>query len=396
MPQTSAKKQFLQNLDRLIFLSAIHADSDDSENEGSLNMLLEMKHQVLAHRYIYPSLKIPKTTAVRDLIWLLPPDEFKQAARLTKESFQALTVILETHPVFQNNSRNPQEDVWVQTLATLERLGCSGNGASLGRISRSLGISVGAVCKYTDRVIEALLSMKSQYIRWPKAGSRHAISEAFEEESGIRGIVGIIDGTHIHLSQRPAIQGEAYFTRKRRYSINVQLVCDHTKKITFVQTGWPGSVHDQTAFSQSKLFLRPSSAFSPGEFLLGDSGYALSNRMLTPYRSPAANHPDNQFFNVRVSSARVKIEHVNGILKNRFSSLKEIRLQVKTCQDFKRINNWITACCILHNFAMSLSDPWEYVPEENEEDPSTHVMEEPSTGTELRERIKALLIQARD
>jgi hypothetical protein len=39
--------------------------------------------------------------------------------------------------------------------------------------------------------------------------------------------------------------------------------------------------------------------------------------------------PHNQLFNTLFSSARVHIEHLNGLLKGRFCSLKGLRTQVK-------------------------------------------------------------------
>jgi len=67
-------------------------------------------------------------------------------------------------------------------------------------------------------------------------------------------------------------------------------------------------------------------------------GYALKYYICTPYRKPAALLPENEVFNVLFSTARVKIEHVNGILKARFTSLKGLRIQVKQLDDFVRVN----------------------------------------------------------
>jgi hypothetical protein len=53
---------------------------------------------------------------------------------------------------------------------------------------------------------------------------RREISSTILEKYGIPNAVGIIDGTHINFSQRPSIDGEVYWTRKGRYSLNAQIV----------------------------------------------------------------------------------------------------------------------------------------------------------------------------
>ena len=70
----------------------------------------------------------------------------------------------------------------------------------------------------------------------------------------------------------------------------------------------------------------------------------------TPYRQPLASKPRNKMFNELYSSARVTIEHVNGILKSRFSSLRGLRIQV---------NQYLKILCILHNILMKLKDDSE-------------------------------------
>ena len=57
-------------------------------------------------------------------------------------------------------------------MVTLQRLGCDGNGVSVGRCGRLAGISVGSVCKFTARVITATLELKKRFIYWPNAAER--------------------------------------------------------------------------------------------------------------------------------------------------------------------------------------------------------------------------------
>ena len=106
---------------------------------------------------------------------------------------------------------------------------------------------------------------------------------------------------------------------------------------------------DSTVFDTSHLVKFPGYFFRIGEFLMADAGYAAKYFICTPFRQPAANIPHNKLFNELFSSARCKIEHVNGMLKGRFQSLKGLRTQIKEKEDLEKVNKWILVCLILHN-----------------------------------------------
>lgn len=396
MPKTSERQDLLQSLDSLIYIYSLQFNDCSTNEEDELQFLLEMKSSLLATRYISPRIPRQRNSETDTAIWNSSPDEFKQTARMTRDTFERLVDVLSWNPIFSNNSTNPQKPVWLQALVALERLGSHGNGVSVGKVARNYKVSAGTVCNYTERVIEAILAVKDRFIGWPNASERRYISQEFKNTFGFPGVVGVIDGTKVKIEQKPADQGETYCDRNHQYTINVQLVCNLQKEILFVQSGWPGSTHDQTAFSHTDLYRHPHWAFSEGEYLLGDSGYALSSRLLTPYRRPTANHPDNTFFNQRISSARVCIEHVNGILKNRFSCLRGLRTQIVNESDVRKANDWIEACCVLHNFTYRLEDTWLEQTEPEETGSQQSTMNDSVTGEQLRNRIKQQLLDSRD
>ncbi|KAI9909017.1 hypothetical protein PsorP6_015273 [Peronosclerospora sorghi] len=189
----------------------------------------------------------------------------------------------------------------------------NGNGAAVKRIARTAGVANGTVTLYTDRVISALVRLASEFVSWLQ---RREISRRIAQRSGFVGAVGIVDGTHINFSERPAIDREVFFSRKHRYGFNAQ-------------TGLPASLYDSTAFTFTPISKQPEQFFSENEFLLGDSGYTLTSRMLIPYRQPAASRPTNATFNLLHSRARVKVEHAIGILKSRWASLRELRVHIR-------------------------------------------------------------------
>lgn len=226
-------------------------------------------------------------------------------------------------------------------MVALERFGCDGNGAAVGRLANICGIGAGTVVLYTKRVISAIESLETQFIRWPSAEERRVTARRIEENTGFPNCIGIIDGTHIHFAQRPTVDPECYWTRKHKYSLNATIVCDDQRRIIYYQSGWPGSVFDNTCYNKTALVKNPDRFFSDDEYIMGDSAYQLSKRMLCPYKVHDLTTEDNQLFNIYFSKLRVTIEHVMGLLKSRWSSLRGIRTQFRKKEDLKFINSWI-------------------------------------------------------
>jgi hypothetical protein len=46
----------------------------------------------------------------------------------------------QNHVVFQSNSYNKQQPIWIELLVVLERFGFDGNSCSIGKVARSLGM----------------------------------------------------------------------------------------------------------------------------------------------------------------------------------------------------------------------------------------------------------------
>lgn len=210
--------------------------STDSSNllmsDNTIDMLLELKAGILSTRTLEPRSPIIKQNGYRDVLLQLPENDLRQALRMNIETFEYVLSLIEHHNVFQNKSFNKQADVWLQLAVALERFGCDGNGVSTGRVARqmgmlmvkvvklSVGIGNGTVSLYTDRVIVAILSLKRDFMTWPTDQERLNSSLWFESRFAMKGAVGIVDGTHFHFHERPHIDGEVFWTRKHRYSVN--------------------------------------------------------------------------------------------------------------------------------------------------------------------------------
>lgn len=88
--------------------------------------------------------------------------------------------------------------------------------------------------------------------------------------------------------------------------------------------------------------------FGQNCYLLGDSGYSLTNYLLTPVRNPV--HPAEHLYNESHIRTRNVVERSYGIRK-RFPILRlEMRVKLETIQSI------IVATAILHNIALTMND----------------------------------------
>ncbi|MBW0496046.1 hypothetical protein O181_035761 [Austropuccinia psidii MF-1] len=180
-------------------------------------------------------------------------ENFKQVVCTTHKGFFLIYNLIKESPILKNKSQCPQMDICQQLALTLERLGCNGNGASVGRLARSYKVSYGSIITSTQRTIEAIYQLGCNYLVWPNEERRGVISN-FMSQEGFQGCVGFVDGTTIPLFQRPGLDREVFYDRKSWYSLNVQLVCDQQKHITAILTGWPGSFADGGMYRRMGIY----------------------------------------------------------------------------------------------------------------------------------------------
>lgn len=393
MPRISDRQYLLIKLDHMVKCMAMCDEEEDEIEE-----LLDLRASLASCRYLDLRRHIRKNKSMNEMLWYYDDREFKQVVRMKKDSFLKLLALISDDEAFGSPlSRHRQAPVWVQLQVVLQRLGCDGNGASVGRLARLAGFSTGSVCKFTERVYKAILRLKKRVIKWPDAEERAELSTYMRRKYGIRGGILALDGTPAVFYQRPAVDGEVFWTRKCEYAMNVQLICDHTKRIRWYMVGWPGSVFDSNVFETSDIFRHPERYFSRGEFLLADSGYVGTWFTCVPFKAPDADRPHNKLFNELFSRARVVIEHVNGMVKMRWMSLKGIRIQVKEEKDFKAVCEHIIVCLILHNLMCDFDDEWdeefEMEEEAQEGDEEENDLDDEMSGQELRARVRNYVLQ---
>lgn len=89
-------------------------------------------------------------------------------------------------------------------------------------MENQFGCGIATVSKIVSEVTKAILEhLTSKYIRFSIPEEAMRTIEYWRSKTGIPGVVGCIDGSHIPIIQ-PSKFGKSYYNRKGFYSINMQ------------------------------------------------------------------------------------------------------------------------------------------------------------------------------
>lgn len=123
--------------------------------------------------------------------------------------------------------------------------------------------------------------------------------------------------------------------------------------------GYPGSCHDSRIWNECSLSKYPDRFFSDEQWRAGDKGYPLRKNLLTPMKENynKVDPKGRKIYNKHFSKCRVKIEHVNGALKETFESLKGLRVSINDRGGHEAAVRWIKCCLVLYNITKPF-DNW--------------------------------------
>ncbi|KIO27437.1 hypothetical protein M407DRAFT_38880, partial [Tulasnella calospora MUT 4182] len=234
-----------------------------------------------------------------------------------------------------------------------------GNGASVDDVGRIAGISEGSVLKYSERCVKAILSLEADAI-WRLSEEEREVEKHWVEQhvgcTAFRDGWCTGNGTLVRLHQKPGLNGDAYFSWKMSYDLNVQVVNTFTNlQIVDYVTGFTGSAHDSNAFQYSAVVKHPGWFFETDhEFMWADSAYTVTSRVIPVHKRPAADDPLNRQFDTAVSRIRIRSEHCMGAIKGRFQSLRGLRIRINRKRNHVDACNWIRMCLILHNLVIDI------------------------------------------
>ncbi|XP_035457991.2 putative nuclease HARBI1 [Spodoptera frugiperda] len=206
-----------------------------------------------------------------------------------------------------------------------------------------------SVSRIIAQVSTLLANKMKDFVKFPSTESEiSTVKQTFYEIAHFPGVIGCIDCTHIKIRSPGGQSSEVYRNRKGYFSINVQAVTGPNLEFFDLVARWPGSTHDSFIYKSSAIKQRLNTSILKG-IILGNSGYAVSSVLLTPFLSPHTNPQEN--YNKSHIKTRNTVERCFGVWKRRFPCL-QVGMGVKV----ETVVAVICACATLHNIALSVDD----------------------------------------
>lgn len=269
--------------------------------------------------------------------------QFRKHFRLKRSVFDRLVQDLNLPPRINGLPCNKVVAICMYRLAT---------GCTIRELTNLFAVSESTAHKYTKQIVNRIIQQLANRIRWPQNDQdRRAAAGTFLQYGPIYGCVGALDGSLVKLKRNPG--DLSWLDYDGNYSMQLQGVVDGNMRFIHVFAGCQGSFNDKRVFRLSSL-PNDVNQLPSGYFIIADNGYAMTPKVMIPYRQTQAVTRDRMRYNYWLSRSRIKIEHAFGSTKSRFRILQDMDMEPPLAA------RTITACCILHNYCLDENDEWPH------------------------------------
>ncbi|KAK6191317.1 hypothetical protein SNE40_003039 [Patella caerulea] len=277
---------------------------------------------------------VPKVEGFTELVINLNEEDFRYHCRLNKETFMLLLGEVEAYLVPDVNYVGGGYDSVPPKKQLLVFVWYLSNQCSMRNIAFNFKLSKSTVHSIVHHVAGVISALSYKFIQWPNNQRRREIKGKFTK---IPGVIGVIDGTHIRITN-PVGNDRSYLNRKKFCSVVLQVVVDDMLMINDVFVGYPGSAHDARVLRNSPIYEKAEDhrIFEDDDHLLGDSAYPVKNWLIPPFKDNGQLTPHQRNFNYNLSSDRQVVERAIGHLKGRFRKLRDIPF-TDQCGDRSRL-----------------------------------------------------------
>ncbi|GBG63597.1 hypothetical protein CBR_g38663 [Chara braunii] len=285
-------------------------------------------------------------------------DKLRMSPRVFREIAETLSPFLQRRVTFY---REPLQPDLIVAFALYRW--ASGETYESGTCSFGIGRKSGLVV--VRDVTSALLSAYRDKISWRTGLQKAVVLRAFADKD-FPNCHGCIDCTHIFIDKPANCPGEDIYDRKRRFSVQAQVVVDLNLRVLDVFAGYPRSNHDVRIVHLSSLWVRAEAGelftgppvmlpfgVRTNGYLLGDNDYPPSEWVVVPYGG-VSQHPSEIRFDNKQKTARGAVERAFGRLKGMS------RLFLRSHKtNMETLPQQFVVVCILHNILIDAGIPFD-------------------------------------
>ena len=294
---------------------------------------------------------------VRDRLWI-------RDFRMKYATFLELVAVLRPYIQHQDTRYREALPITKAVAMVLHKLAKGLDNVEVGEI---FACGSSTVYKYTLLICHALADkdkLLKTYISLPSGVRLANIIASFHNITRPPNICGAIDGTHCQLNRKPpqSFTPGDYWCRHDIYNDLLQGVCDSEKIFWDICVRAPEGTHDAAHLRQSSFYKKLMMMEILQEYVItiggqqilpyvvGDSAYPILTQIQKPFNARTIGNADQNAYDKNMRKGRVRIENTFGILKNRWSILKNINVGVQYAYLI------MVACCVLHNFCHIKND----------------------------------------
>ena len=305
--------------------------------------------------------------SVEDICNELGPLYFRRAYRMQYSTFKALANELRPYIIRAcGHKGGPKRFIPNGPISPDVRLACAirwFSGGSAYDLMTTYGIGHSDTIRSYWYVVDAINSHPNFKIEYPEDHEKQRqIARGFQNVSkaGFKCCAGAVDGILIWIhkpSKKDCMDvgcndGKFMCTRKSKFGLNCQAVCDVRGRILDISIMYPGSTSDCLAFEGMSLFHRlENGLLAPGLCIFGDNAYLNTPYLATPYAAVSGGTKDA--YNYYHSQLRIRIECAFGILTHRWAILRSaIPVNIR----IEKTVALVVALAKLHNFCINAKD----------------------------------------
>lgn len=286
---------------------------------------------------------------------LLHEDQFEITYRMSFQSWERLTFVLEQHLLRNSRKSRCSEPITIQLIMGIGMMFLA--GGSINQTRHIFGLSRSEAYRCVNHFIDAILLSPVLDIKLPTTEEEwNNIKNGFTRKSSLsamEGCVGAVDG-FFQKTTAPRVKEVgnviSYFSgHYQSYGLNCQAACDANLKFMYFGVVATGSTNDNIAINMADDLIKCINELPLGMFFVGDAAYTLSENLLIPFTGSQRDNLDNDAFNYYLSQLRIRIEMAFGRLVNKFRVLKK-NLE----GSLKRKSRIIMTCARLHNFIIDM------------------------------------------